>query len=92
MLIHSTIEKAGSDPRVLQSMLHRYVSGVARVLVLTKWGLQTAADPVMFGGPAASTVVQWYDTATYGPQEEQEDGSVVRTAILPLSIERIEAR
>lgn len=92
VLVHSTTEKAGTDPRVLQSHFHRYVDGVANVLCFRKWGLQTIADPVMFGSPNATTVCEWFDTATYGPSEAQEDGSVVRTAVLPLSIRRIEAR
>ena len=92
VLFHSTIEKALSDPRVLQSFMHRYVNGAMRVLCVAYEGLQTIADPVRFGSPNATTICEWFDTATYGPEETQEDGAVVRTAVLPISIRIIEAR
>lgn len=77
-------DSAGVD---LQVLLARYISGAARVLCITKWALQTSADPTRF-----VEVVQWVNEATYGPQLEQDDGAIVRTAILPIRVRRRESR
>jgi len=49
--------------------------------------LQTTADDTRW-----VEIVEWLDPATYGPEADQEDGAIARTAILPITIRRIEAR
>jgi len=89
VMFHASLEESGTDPVTLQRILMRYVCGAMRVLAVMKYGLETTADPVAFAGVE---LVTWAEPATYGPEEEQEDGLVVRTATLPISIRRREAR
>lgn len=98
IMFHATIETAtgsgaaGNEEIILQSLMHRYINGAMRVLCVTKEGLQTSADPVYFDSPTATTICEWFDPATYGPLEVQDDGVMVRTATLPIHVRRIEAR
>jgi hypothetical protein len=79
---------AGDDsPLGMQKLLMRYIAGAVRVLAIMHEGLQTALDPTR-----VVTVVNWTEAATYGPDTEQADGSVVRTATLPIEVRLIEAR
>lgn len=84
---HLTQGQANADPLKLQKFMHRYIAGAARVLCVMKEALQTAADSTRY-----AEVVTWTEPATYGPEEEQDDGSLVRTATLPISVRRREAR
>lgn len=88
----STNVVAGASPLNLQKVLHRYVNGAIRVLCLMHEGLDTVADPVDFGSPNATTLCEWVEEAIYGPEAEQEGGAIVRTAMLPVRVRRIEAR
>lgn len=93
LMFHATLQNiSGSEPAKLQSLMHRYVNGAMRVLCIMKDGLQTVTDPTRWGSPNATTVCEWLDEATYGPETEQEGGIVVRTATLPVRVRRIEAR
>ena len=91
VMFHATIAQA-RDSRTLEKFMQRYVNGAVRVLAVVYEGLQTAGDPVRWGSPNAETICEWTAQATYGPEVEQGDGSIVRTATLPLDIRRIEAR
>jgi len=91
VLFTATIAQA-KDSRTLEKFMQRYVTGAVRVLAVVYDGLQTISDPVRWGDPNAETVCEWTSDATYGPEVEQGDGSIVRTATLPLSIRRIETR
>jgi len=84
---HATLAQAGSEPDVLQKLMERYVAGAVRVLCVMKEALQTAADPTRF-----VEIVTWAGAATYGPEVEQEDGAIVRSAILPIDVRRREER
>lgn len=84
---HATLANAASDPAMLQKLMHRYVAGAARVLCVLKNVLQTAADNTAF-----VEIVTWGAEATYGPEEAQEDGAIVRSATLPIDVRRREAR
>lgn len=91
ILFHATRDNAnvaGMDsPLGLQRLLMRYVAAGVRVLAIMYEGLQTIADPTR-----AVTLVQWAGPATYGPEQEQADGAIVRTATLPIDVRLIEAR
>lgn len=88
VMFHATLQEVvGSDPLVLQKLMHRYVNGAMRVLCLMKEALQTSADNVRF-----LELVEWAEAATYGPEEAQGDGAIVRTATLPISVRRREER
>jgi len=91
IMFTATIAQA-KDSRTLEKMMQRYVNGAVRVLCVVYEGLQTIADPVRWGSPNAETIAEWTQEATYGPEVTQGDGSIVRTATLPLDIRRIEAR
>lgn len=92
ILFHGSINVIpGSERADLQKLLHRLVLGGVRVLSIMKEGLQTVADPTRWGSPNVTTVCTWEDPATYGPEADQ-DGVVVRTAVLPIRVRRIEAR
>lgn len=92
LMFHATLANAGTSPLTLQKLMHRYVSGAVRVLAVMKEGLQTVGDPVRWGSPVELTLCEWVDDATYGPEVEQEGGAIVRTATLPVRIQRVEAR
>ena len=85
VMFHVT-NKEGDALR-LQKLLFRYVTGAMRVLCVMYEGLQTALDPVRY-----VSLVTWTDRAVYGPDEEQDDGSIVRTATLPLDVLTFEKR
>jgi hypothetical protein len=74
-------------PDQLNKIMMRYVAGAARALCVMHPALQTIADPSLF-----VELVEWTDTATYGPEEEQESGAIVRTSTLPIEIRRHEIR
>ncbi len=84
--------QSGSEPRDLDKLLHRYIVAAVRVLADQKDGLETTADPVRWGSPGVMTVVTWPEQATYGPESDQADGAIVRTATLPIDVQRIEPR
>ena len=84
---HLTIADADSNPLTMLKLLERYISGAVRVLCVTKEALQTSADPTR-----VVELVTWAEPATYGPEVEQEDGAVVRSATLPIAVRRREAR
>jgi len=94
VMFHATIAKvpSGSEPRDLAKLLHRYITAAYRVLCDKKNGLETVADPTRWGSPNVTTIVTWADAAVYGPESDQMDGAVVRTATLPIDVRRIEAR
>lgn len=82
----------GGQPRDIQKLLHRYVCAAVRVLTIQHDGLDTIADPTRWGSPTVTTIATWSQAATYGPDEEQADGAIVRTATLPIDVRRIEPR
>ena len=91
VMFHATIAQA-KDSRTLEKLMQRYINGAIRVLAVVYDGLETAGDPVRWGSPNAETVCEWTNEATYGPETDQGDGSIVRTATLPLEVRRIETR
>jgi len=92
LMFHATLATLDSGlPQDLQKLLHRYVVGAVRVLAIKKNGLETVADPTRWGSPGITTMTTWAERATYGPEAEQEDGAIVRTATLPIDVRRIEA-
>ncbi len=79
---------AGSDsPLGMQALLMRYIAGAYRVLCIQKAQLETAADPV-----AWASEVRMAGSADYGPQPGEAEGTVQRTATLPIDVRLIEAR
>lgn len=90
VMFHATLKDSNQDSLTLQKLMHRYVNAAARVLCLTKEALQTSADNTRWLGD--NGMVSWIESASYGPEVEQENGAVVRTATLPLTIRRVEAR
>lgn len=80
VMFHVAIQDANTAQK-MQDHLFRYIAGAMRVLCLKKEGLQTTADPTRY----AETTVR-AGPATYGPVGGQEDGAVVRTATLPISV------
>jgi hypothetical protein len=85
---HVVIAQAtDSDPQMMQDLLFRYITGAMRVLCVTKEALQTTADPTRF-----VEIVTWFGEATYGPGVEQDDGAIVRSAVLPIAVRRREER
>ncbi len=86
VLFHATVAD-GTTPAILQALMLRYISGAMRVLCITKERLETSGDDNAF-----VQIVEWVGDATYGPETEQEDGSVVRTATLPIRVRRTESR
>lgn len=86
VMFHATV-KDEQAPKDLQAIMLRYVSGATRVLCVVYEALQTVADPTRF-----VEICEWTGEATYGPETEQGDGSLVRTATLPITIRRREAR
>lgn len=84
---HLTIGQANANPLTLQKFMQRYVAGAMRVLCIMHPTLTTVADPVDFVSD-----VLWVGDAVYGPEEEQDDGALVRTATLPIEIIRSEVR
>lgn len=76
-----------SDPMTLQRLLTRYIAGAMRVLCVMKEALQTNADPTR-----TVMLVTWAEAATYGPDVEQQEGALVRTAVLPIAIRQYEVR
>lgn len=86
VMFHATTNDTDGDTLTLQKLMHRYIAGGARVLAMKYERLQTSADPTDF-----VEVVEWREAATYGPESEQEDGSLVRTATLPLTVRQFEA-
>lgn len=85
---HATIAQEGapSTPFQLARLMYRYITGAIRVLCIMHPTLDTTADPTIW---AVTTI--WAGEATYGPEEEQ-DGQIIRTATLPISVRRIEER
>ena len=78
-------EVAGQDAVTLSKVMHRYIQAADRIF--NKYPtLQTVADPADF-----VTHASWApgEQATYGPEADQS-GSIIRTAIFPLAIRRIE--
>lgn len=76
-----------SDPLTLQKLLHRYINAAMRVLCIMHWELDKVANPVRF-----VETTRWVGEAIYGPENEQDDGDIVRTGTLPLEVWTIEAR
>lgn len=86
VMFHITPKQAAT-PENRQALLFRYVAGAVRVIGVEKWALQTSADPVLW-----ATVVTWAGEAVYGPEPDQEDGAIVRSATVSFDVRRIEAR
>lgn len=84
---HLTIGQANADNMRLQKFMHRYIAGAARVLCVMYEALQTVADPIRY-----AELVTWAEPATYGPEEDQGEGTLVRTATLPISVRLTESR
>lgn len=89
---HATLAQANSSGRTLEKLMHRYIAGAVRVLAVMYDGLQTIADPTRWGTPNVTTILRWSQPATYGPASAQADGLIVRSAILPIDVRRIEVR
>ena len=87
VMFHMTKGVTDGDSLNLQRYLTRYINGAMRVLMIMKYDLKTTADPNEF-----VKHTEWVGEATYGPEETQDDGSIVRTGILPIQIWTIEAR
>lgn len=75
-----------TSPLTLQKYLTRYVTAAYRVLGLDYESLQTSADPTR-----VVDIVDVVGEVTYGPEVEQEDGAIVRTATIPIAVRRREA-
>jgi len=91
VMFHATIAQA-RDGRTLEKLMQRWANGAARVLAILKDGLETSADPTRWGSPNVTTEVYWTEPITYGPESDQGDGTIVRTATLPINVRRIELR
>jgi hypothetical protein len=87
VMFHVTANVTDGDSPNILKYLYRYITGAMRVLVLQHEHLDTTGDPNQF-----VSLVEWPEPATYGPEAAQEDGSIVRTATLPIDIRQIEAR
>jgi hypothetical protein len=74
-------------PTVLLKMTQRYAAGIFRVLCLFKNRLETTADPT---GWAESVTPA--GAITVGPEVDNEQGLIVRTAIVPVNVRRRESR
>lgn len=87
---HATLaqETTPSAPDQLGRLMYRYITGAIRVLCVMHPTLDTIAEPTV-SVFAVNTI--WAGEATYGPEEEQ-DGQIIRTATLPISVRRIEER
>lgn len=84
VMFHAGITES-DDPSIIQKLMLRYISGAARVLCVQHEALDTVADPTRL-----VELVSWVNQATYGPEAEQQDGTLMRTATLPIAIRRIE--
>lgn len=87
VMFHVQLSDAAQEPSLMLKLLYRYIAGAARVLCVTKEALQTVADPTRYASMCA-----WVGDAEYGPSVEQEEGALVRTATLPISIRMFENR
>jgi hypothetical protein len=87
LLVHDLIADAGENALTLQQRLLRYTAALHRVLIVMKEGLQTSADPTRF-----VELVTAAGDMTYGPEEDQGQGELIRTATVPISVRRTEAR
>lgn len=83
--IDAGLERADTPTHLLK-MTQRYVMGVVGILLLFKQRLETTADPTAF-----VESVKTAGQGTVGPETEQQ-GHIVRTAIVPITIRRREAR
>jgi hypothetical protein len=85
--LFSHVLAGGSDDGLrLQDLCFRYSTGMYRVLTILKTGLETAADPVRRVQMVRSRSFDW------GPTEEQATGTIVRTAVTGIDVEKLEAR
>ena len=75
------------DATRLQKLIHRYTAGIFRVLFVMYEKLQTIADPTQF-----AEIVTPAGSVNLGPEAAQGSGSFVRTATIPVSVRRREAR
>jgi hypothetical protein len=91
-MVHVTLGVSTANPLRLQQLCYRYMAGVYRVLLIAHNGLDTVADPVRWGTPTATTVVEPAGTVQLGPGQQQESGAIVRTVTVPVNVRRIEAR
>lgn len=87
---HARMTEAAAEARRLEKIMMRYVCAAADILAVMKDGLEAVADPVRWGSPNAKTSVFWPERATYGPEAEQGNGMIVRTAVLPIDVRRTE--
>lgn len=87
VLFHDQLLDAGEDALALQMRVIRYAVGGFRVLCVMKEGLQTAADPTRWADLVLSAGdIDW------GPQDDQGQGEIARTAVLPIAVRRTEVR
>jgi hypothetical protein len=91
-MVHVTLGVSSPNPLRLQQMCFRYAAGLCRLLLIAHNGLDTLADPVRWGSPTATTVVETAGTVQLGPAQAQESGAIVRTVTVPVNVRRIEAR
>lgn len=87
VVFHVSIETGATDVMKMQKLLQRYIAGAISTISIMKEGLQTTADPTR-----RVSLVEWAGPATYGPEADQAEGTVIRTATLPIQITTIEAR
>jgi hypothetical protein len=86
---HVDVGDTEGQAKELDQHVQRYIAAAAQVLIVRKWGLQTSADPTIFSGVQH---VRWDESATYGPEDGQEEGNPVRTGTLPIIVKRVESR
>lgn len=87
---HARMVEAQAEARRLEKIMMRYVCAAADILAVMKDGLETVADPTRWGSPNAKTSTFWAERASYGPEEGQGTGFIVRTAVLPIDVRRTE--
>ena len=85
LLIHVHLRDADDDAAILRRHLDAYVAGVMTVLGILHEGLDTTGDPMRF-----TEQVDWVGTVNYGPEPDQAEGQLVRTATVPLTLRRRE--
>jgi len=84
---HVALDAGSDDALRLQQLAFRYATGIARVLAVQKNGLETAADPVI----RDKTYVRLRELR-WGPEVNQREGQMTRTATVGIDIDKTESR
>lgn len=84
---HLQLDSAGDNAFVLQTRAFRYGSALVRVLCDQKDGLETIADPTRY-----VTRVKLRSEIDWGVQVNQGSGSITRTVVIPIAVEKTEPR